>query len=90
VRPSGAEFVGKYAAKDFGGEIVPDLSAKRTPNHNPRIRHGAHRCRDILTALLAADGEVALTSFRNVEHEGEYRRIKGETSRGQLLEILLL
>ena len=43
---------------------MSDLSAKRTPGHNPGIRYGAHRRRDILTALLAADGEVALPRRR--------------------------
>jgi ribonuclease HI len=52
------------------GPFVSDLSAERTPGHNPGIRHGTHRCRDILTALLAADGEVASPAFRKVEHKG--------------------
>lgn len=68
------------ALKDLGWEIVSDLPAERTPCHNPGIRHGAHGRRDILTASLAADSEVALPAFREVEHEGQYRRTKGETS----------
>ncbi len=59
---------------------MPDLSAEGTPSHNPGIRHGAHRRRNILSAFLAADREVALAAFREVEHECKYRRRKGETS----------
>lgn len=47
---------------------------------NPGIRHRAHRCRDVFTALLAADREIALPSLRKVEHECQYRRTKGEYS----------
>ena len=65
-----SELVGQSAAEDFGGEIVSDLSAKRASSQNPGIRHGPHRCRDILAALLAADGEIALPVFRKVKHEG--------------------
>lgn len=57
---------------------MSDLPAERTPCHNPGIRHGADRRRDILTALFTADGEIALPTFREVEHEGQYRRTKGE------------
>ncbi len=46
----------------------------------PRIRHGAYRGRDVLTALLAADREVAVPSLRKVEHDCQYRRTKGETT----------
>jgi len=59
---------------------VPDLSTERTTSHNPGIRHGADRRWDILTALLAADGEVAPPAFRKVEHKGKYRRRKDENS----------
>ena len=75
------------ALKDLGWEIVSDLPAERTPCHNPGIRHGADRRRDILTALFTADGEVALPAFRKVEHEGQYRRRKGEYFNNLDLEI---
>jgi hypothetical protein len=42
--------------------------------------HGTYRGWDVLTALLAADREVAVPSLRKVEHESEYRRRKGETT----------
>jgi hypothetical protein len=67
---------------------VSDLFAERTPSHNPGIRHGAHRRRDILTALLAANREVAFAGFWKIEHEGEYRRTKDEHSSVQILTIL--
>ena len=63
---------------------MSDLSAKRTPSHNQRIWHCAYRRRDILAALLAANCEVALPAFREIEHERQYRRIKGEHSRWQI------
>ena len=44
------------------------------------IRHRAHWRLDVLTALLAADREVALPSLRNVEHECQYRGTKDEHS----------
>ena len=59
---------------------MPDLSAERTPGRNPGIRHGAHRRRDILTALLAADGEIALPAFRKIEHEGSIGEQKAKIS----------
>lgn len=60
---------------------MSDLCAERTSSHNPGIRHGAHRRRDILATFLAANREVALPGFWKIEHEGEYRRTKGEISR---------
>lgn len=54
------------------------FSAERTPSHYPGIRHGAHRCWDILTALLTTDGEVALPALWKVEHKRKYRRTNGE------------
>jgi hypothetical protein len=44
------------------------------------MRHGAYRSRDVLTALLTADCEVAVPSSWKVEHECQYRRINGETA----------
>ena len=67
---------------------MSELSAERTPRHNPGIRHGADRRRDILTALLAANREVALPAFREVEHERQYRRIEGESSTKPTCESL--
>jgi hypothetical protein len=61
-------------------KVVPLLSAERALSGNPRIRHGAYRGRDVLTALLAADREVAVPSLRKVEHECQYRRTKDETA----------
>jgi hypothetical protein len=66
--------------KNLGWKVVPLLSAERALCGNPRIRHGAYRSRDVLTALLTADREVAVPSLWKVEHEGQYRRIKGETA----------
>jgi hypothetical protein len=59
---------------------VSHFFAERTPSHNPGIRHGPYRRRDIFTAFLAADGEVALPSLRKVEHEEQYRRTNGENA----------
>jgi hypothetical protein len=59
------------------GSLLP---AERALGGNPRIRHGAYRGRDVLTALLAADREVAVPSLRKVEHEYQYRRRKDETT----------
>jgi hypothetical protein len=42
--------------------------------------HRAHRCRDVLTALLAVDREIALPSLWKIEHECQYRRTKGEAA----------
>jgi len=64
----------------LGWKVVSLLSAQRTLHGNPRILHGAYRSRDVLTALLAADREVAVPSLGKVEHECQYRRIKGETA----------
>jgi len=71
-------------------KVVPLLSAERALSGNPRIRHGAYRGRDVLTALLAADREVAKPSLRKVEHECQYRRIKGETAMWISLELSLI
>lgn len=67
---------------------MSDLSAEWTTRHNPGIRHGFDRRRDILAALLASDGEVARLGFSEIEHEGEYGRTKGEYTRVQILEIV--
>jgi hypothetical protein len=40
----------------------------------------AHRGRDVFTALLAADREIALPSLRKVEHDCQYRRTKDESA----------
>jgi hypothetical protein len=66
--------------ENLGWKVVSLLSAERALRGNPRIRHGAYRGRDVLTALLAADREVAVPSLRKVEHECQYRRMKGETA----------
>jgi hypothetical protein len=66
--------------ENLGWKVVSLLSAQRTLRGNPRIRHGAYRSRDVLTALLAADREVAVPSLRKVEHQCQYRRIKGENA----------
>jgi len=79
--------VREFASKDFGGKIVPLFAAERTPGHNPCIRHGADRRWDVLTALLAADGEIAPPSFRKVEHKEQYRRTKDETSIVHIVEF---
>jgi hypothetical protein len=47
---------------------------------NPEIRHCAYRSGDVLTALLAADREIAVLNVRKVEHECQHRRTKDETS----------
>jgi len=72
--------VRELASKDFGGKIVPFLSAKRTLRGNPGIRHSPDGCRNVLAALLATDGEVAAPGFGEIEHREEYRRTKGETA----------
>jgi hypothetical protein len=66
--------------ENLGWKVVPLLSAEWALCGNPRIRHGAYRGRDVLTALLAADREVAVPSLRKVEHECQYRRTKDETA----------
>jgi hypothetical protein len=66
--------------ENLGWKVVSLLSAQGTLGGNPRIRHGAYRGRDVLTALLASDREVAVPSLRKVKHECEYRRTKGETA----------
>ena len=75
-----AKFVRKLAAKDLGWKIASLLAAERTLRGNPGIRHRAHRRRNVFTAILAADREVAVPGLRNIEHELEYRRTKGETA----------
>jgi hypothetical protein len=70
----------EIAAKDFRWKVASLLSAQRTPGCNPIVRHGAYRGRDILSAFLAADREIALPGLRKVEHEMEYRRIEGENT----------
>ncbi len=42
----------------------------------------------VLAALPAANCEVVTPAIWEVEHEGEYRRTKDETSRVQIPEIL--
>ena len=66
--------------ENLGWKVVSLLSAEWTLCGNPRIRHGAYRSRDVLTALLTADREVAVPSLWKVEHECQYRRTKGETA----------
>lgn len=69
--------MGEASSEDFGRKVGSTLTTQWTLRNDPGIRHGTHRRRDILTAFLAADGEVALPE---VEHERQYRRIKGENS----------
>ena len=66
--------------ENLGWKVVSLLSAQRTLRGNPRIRHGAYRSRDVFTALLAADREVAVPSLWKVDHECQYRRTKDETA----------
>jgi hypothetical protein len=66
--------------ENLGWKVVSLLSAQLTLRGNPRIRHGAYRSRDVLTALLAADREFGVPSLRKVEHECQYRRIKDENA----------
>jgi hypothetical protein len=66
--------------ENLGWKVVSLLSAQRTLRGIPRIRHGAYRSRDVLTALLAADREDTVPSLRKVEHECQYRGTKGETA----------
>ena len=75
-----AKFVRKLAAKDLGWKIASFRAAEWTLRGNPGIRHRAHRRRDVFTALLAADREIALPSLRKIEHECQYRRTKGENT----------
>lgn len=70
----------QLASKDLGGKIAPLLAAKRTLCSNPGARHRANGCRDVFTAFLTADCEIALPSWRKTEHERQYRRIKDESS----------
>ena len=65
--------------ENLGWKVASLLSAQRAPRGNPGIRHRAYRCRDVFTALLALDREVAMPSLLKVEHECQNRRIKGET-----------
>jgi hypothetical protein len=73
-------FVREIAPKDLGRQVVSLRSAQRTRFGNPGIQHGAHWRRDVFTARLAADREIALPSLRKIEHECQYRRIKSETA----------
>jgi hypothetical protein len=72
--------VREITLENLGWQVVSLLSAEWTLCGNPRIRHGAYRGWDVLTAFLAADREVAIPSLRKVEHECQYRRTKGETA----------
>jgi hypothetical protein len=72
------KFVRELASKDLGWKIVPLLVAERTLCGNPGIRHRANWRRDVFTAFLASDCEIAMPNWRKIEHEGQYRRIKGE------------
>jgi len=72
--------VRELASKNLGRKIVSLLSAKRTLRGNPGIRHSPNRCRNVLDALLATDGEVAAPVFGEIEHRVEYRRTEGETA----------
>jgi hypothetical protein len=72
--------VRELPSKDLGGKIVPLLAAQRTLCGDPGIRHRANGRRDVFTAFLAADREVAVPSLWKVEHECQYRRTKGETA----------
>jgi hypothetical protein len=75
-----AKFVRKLAAKDLRWKIASLGTAERALRGNPGIRYRAYRGRDVFTALLAADREIAVPGLRNIEHELEYRRTKGETA----------
>ena len=79
-RRFGTKSVREFALKNLGRKVVSLLSTQRTLRGNPRIRHGAYWSRDVLTALLAADGEVAMPSLREVEHECQYRRTEDENT----------
>ena len=80
--------MGEATSEDLGRKVGSTLPTQRTFGNDPGVRHGAHRRRNVFTARLAANREVALRAFRKTEHEGEYRRTKGETSTVQILEIL--
>jgi hypothetical protein len=60
-----AQVVREVAAEDLGWKIASRLPAERAPGSNPVVRHGAYRGRDVLTAFLAANGEVALPGRSN-------------------------
>jgi hypothetical protein len=64
--------------ENLGWKVISLLPAERALGGNPRIRHGAYRSRDVLTAFFTADREVAMPSLRKVEHKCQYRRIKDE------------
>ena len=76
----GTKSVQEIASENLGWKVVSLLSAQRAFRCDPRIRNGAYRSRDVLTAFLAADREVAMPSLRKVEHECQYRRRKDETT----------
>jgi hypothetical protein len=59
----GTKFVREFALENLGWKVASLLSAQRTLRGNPGIRHGAYRGGDALTALLAADREVAVPSL---------------------------
>jgi hypothetical protein len=66
--------------ENLGWKVVSFLPAERALGGNPGIRHGASWSGDVLIAPLAADHEVEVPSLRQVEHECQYRRTKGETA----------
>ena len=70
----------EFALENLRWKVVSLLSTERALRCNPRIRHGAYRGWDVLTALLTADREIAISSLRKVEHECQYRGTKGETA----------
>src|SRR3954454_21743201 len=58
------EFVREIAAEDLRRKVTSLLSAERARCRNPIVRQGANWGRDILSAVLAADREVALPGLR--------------------------
>jgi hypothetical protein len=55
------------------------LMAERTPGSDGLRRHRLHGRRDILAATLTVDHH-AFRAFWSLEHEQQYRRIKGENN----------
>lgn len=62
------EQVRKSAPKNVWGKISSPVSAERTLRHNPAIRHGLDRSRNVLAAALAPDRVVTDLRFGKLPH----------------------
>lgn len=65
--PDGQQ-VRKHPWENLCGQVAPSLTAQRAFSHDPRIRHGLNRGRDVLSASFTTDDGVGMPRLGQVPH----------------------